>query len=63
MNTLYQKVPRYTFPCTYLYMYICIYLTCTRNLFRLEPLPGWVQMQATGYVFQVWQRTARLGTA
>lgn len=30
------------------YMYICIYFTCSHDLFKLQPLLDWFQMQTTG---------------
>lgn len=48
MNTLYQKVRRYTFHAHTCIMYICIYFTCTHNLFKLQPLLDRFQMQTAG---------------
>lgn len=61
MSTLYQKVRRYTFPCTY--WCICIYvyiLHAHANWFKLEPLLAWTQMQTTDDALQIWQLTRRL---
>lgn len=41
------------------YMYICIYFTCTRNLFKLQPLLDWFQCRQLVDAFQIWQLTMR----
>lgn len=41
------------------YMYICIYFTCTHNLFKLQPLLDWSRCRQLVNAFQIWQLTMR----